>query len=42
MPTVCAETCVERLRHIGIVLYESDSVEKIASVPDERTCCPRS
>ena len=36
MPTVCAETCVGRLRHIGIVLYDSDHVEAAASVPDER------
>jgi nitrate reductase / nitrite oxidoreductase, beta subunit len=35
MPTVCAETCVGRLRHIGIVLYDSDRVEAAASVPDE-------
>jgi len=36
MPTVCAETCVGRLRHIGVVLYDADRVEAAASVPDER------
>jgi nitrate reductase beta subunit len=35
MPTVCAETCVGRLRHVGIVLYDSDRVEAAASVTDE-------
>jgi nitrate reductase beta subunit len=35
MPTVCAETCVGRLRHVGIVLVDTDRVEAAASVPDE-------
>ncbi|HEX6117041.1 MAG TPA: nitrate reductase subunit beta [Solirubrobacterales bacterium] len=35
LPTVCSETCVGRLRHLGIVLYDSDRVEAAASVPDE-------
>ena len=35
MPTVCAETCVGRLRHIGVVLYDADRVEEAASVPNE-------
>jgi nitrate reductase beta subunit len=35
MPTVCSETCVGRLRHLGVVLYDSDRVEEAASVPDE-------
>ncbi|GAA0250682.1 nitrate reductase subunit beta [Saccharothrix mutabilis subsp. mutabilis] len=33
-PTVCAETCVGRLRYIGIVLYDADAVTAAASVPD--------
>jgi nitrate reductase beta subunit len=36
MPTVCSETCVGRLRHLGVVLYDADRVEAAASVPDER------
>lgn len=36
MPTVCAETCVGRLRYIGIVLYDLDRVEAAASVTDEK------
>jgi nitrate reductase beta subunit len=35
-PTVCSETCVGRLRYIGIVLYDEDRVLAAASVPDER------
>jgi nitrate reductase beta subunit len=36
MPTVCSETCVGRLRHLGIVLIDSDRVEEAASVRDEK------
>ena len=35
MPTVCSETCVGRLRHVGVVLVDTDRVEAAASVPDE-------
>ncbi|MCW2621380.1 MAG: nitrate reductase, beta subunit [Frankiales bacterium] len=35
LPTVCAETCVGRLRYIGVVLYDADRVLDAASVPDE-------
>jgi nitrate reductase beta subunit len=34
-PTVCSETCVGRIRYLGIVLYDADRVEEAASVPDE-------
>lgn len=33
-PTVCGETCVGRLRYIGIVLYDADAVVAAASVED--------
>ena len=36
LPTVCSETCVGRLRHLGVVLIDTDRVEAAASVPDER------
>ncbi len=36
LPTVCSETCVGRLRHLGIVLIDSDRVEAAASVADEK------
>jgi nitrate reductase beta subunit len=35
IPTVCAETCVGRLRYIGLVLYDADRVLDAASTPDE-------
>src|SRR4029079_16294418 len=34
-PTICSETCVGRIRSLGLVLYDSDRVEAAASVPDE-------
>ncbi|WP_069807245.1 nitrate reductase subunit beta [Vulcanisaeta thermophila] len=36
LPTVCAETCVGRIRYIGILLYDADSVLKAASEPDPK------
>jgi nitrate reductase beta subunit len=35
-PTVCSETCVGRIRYLGVVLYDADRIEAAASVPDER------
>jgi nitrate reductase beta subunit len=36
LPTICSETCVGRIRYLGMVLYDVDRVEAAASVPDER------
>jgi nitrate reductase / nitrite oxidoreductase, beta subunit len=36
LPTVCSETCVGRLRYIGLVLYDADKVLEAASTPDEK------
>jgi nitrate reductase beta subunit len=36
IPTVCSETCVGRLRYIGVVLYDPDAVLKAAATPDPR------
>ncbi|TDD46826.1 nitrate reductase subunit beta [Nonomuraea terrae] len=36
LPTVCSETCVGRLRYLGVLLYDADRVAEAASVPDER------
>ena len=36
IPTVCAETCVGRLRYLGLFLYDADAVTAAASVPDEK------
>ena len=33
-PTVCAETCVGRLRYIGLFLYDADAVLEAAAVED--------
>ncbi len=35
-PTICSETCVGRIRYLGVVLYDADRVEAAASVPDDR------
>ena len=34
-PTVCSETCVGRIRYIGVMLYDADRIEEAAST--ERT-----
>ncbi|KXG43864.1 nitrate reductase subunit beta [Tepidibacillus decaturensis] len=36
LPTVCSETCVGRLRYIGIVLYDSERIKEVASTKDEK------
>ena len=28
MPTICSETCVGRIRYIGVMLYDADKVKK--------------
>ena len=35
IPTVCAETCVGRLRYIGLMLYDADRVLEAACTTDE-------
>ncbi|MGA4669977.1 nitrate reductase subunit beta [Propionibacteriaceae bacterium Y1923] len=35
IPTVCAETCVGRLRYIGLMLYDADRVLAAASTRDD-------
>src|SRR5690606_29456568 len=35
LPTVCSETCVGRLRYLGLVLYDAVRVAEAASVEDE-------
>jgi nitrate reductase beta subunit len=35
-PTVCSETCVGRIRYLGVMLYDADKIEAAASVADER------
>jgi nitrate reductase beta subunit len=35
IPTVCSETCVGRLRYIGLVLYDADAVLEAACTPND-------
>ncbi len=34
-PTICSETCVGRLRYLGLMLYDADAVLEAASIEDE-------
>ena len=36
LPTICSETCVGRIRYLGLVLYDADRVLEAASTPDEK------
>ncbi|GAA4079831.1 nitrate reductase subunit beta [Nonomuraea soli] len=36
LPTVCSETCVGRLRYLGVMLYDADRVTEAASVADDK------
>lgn len=33
-PTVCSETCVGRIRYLGVLLYDADKISEAASVED--------
>jgi nitrate reductase beta subunit len=35
-PTICSETCVGRLRYLGLFLYDADKVLDAATTPDEQ------
>ncbi|MYI70680.1 MAG: nitrate reductase subunit beta [Boseongicola sp. SB0673_bin_14] len=35
-PTVCSETCVGRIRYIGVMLYDADRIEEAANVADTK------
>ena len=34
-PTVCSETCVGRIRYLGVILYDADRIEEAASVDEK-------
>lgn len=36
LPTVCSETCVGRLRYLGVILYDADKVTAAASEKDDK------
>ena len=35
-PTVCSETCVGRIRYLGVMLYDADKIESAANAPTEQ------
>ena len=35
-PTVCSETCVGRIRYLGVLLYDADRIEEAASVEHKK------
>jgi len=35
-PTVCSETCVGRIRYLGVLLYDADHIAEAASVKNEK------
>jgi nitrate reductase beta subunit len=39
MPTVCSESCLGRIRYNGIMLYDADKIEAIASKDDTQDLC---
>src|SRR6187401_716816 len=36
LPTICSETCVGRLRYLGLFLYDADKVLDAAATPDQQ------
>ncbi|WP_194819733.1 nitrate reductase subunit beta [Nocardia sp. XZ_19_385] len=36
LPTVCSETCVGRLRYLGVMLYDADKITVAAATKDEK------
>lgn len=36
LPTICSETCVGRIRYLGVMLYDADRVKEAASAADEK------
>jgi nitrate reductase beta subunit len=39
-PTVCSETCVGRIRYLGVLLYDADRIEQAAAVDDPKQLYP--
>jgi nitrate reductase beta subunit len=39
-PTVCSETCVGRIRYLGVILYDADRISQAASVEKEEDLYP--
>ena len=41
-PTVCSETCVGRIRYLGVLLYDADRIQEAAASSTIVTCTRRS
>jgi nitrate reductase beta subunit len=39
-PTVCSETCVGRIRYLGVMLYDADRIEEAASADEKISIRP--
>jgi nitrate reductase beta subunit len=35
-PTICSETCVGRIRYLGVLLYDADRIHEVASTESEQ------
>ena len=35
-PTVCSETCVGRIRYLGVMLYDADKIAEVAATEDDQ------
>lgn len=33
---MCSETCVGRIRYLGVLLYDADAIERAASTENEK------
>ncbi len=36
LPTLCSESCVGRIRYLGVILYDADRIEEVASARNEQ------
>ncbi|NOQ37125.1 MAG: nitrate reductase subunit beta [Methylococcaceae bacterium] len=36
LPTVCSESCVGRIRYNGVMLYDADRIEELASIENDK------
>ena len=35
-PTICSETCVGRIRYLGVLLYDADKIEEVAKTANDQ------
>ena len=40
LPTLCAESCVGRIRYVGLLLYDADRIQSAASTENEQSLYP--